>query len=84
MNHPPIRNNWPAATSLVPSAEEATDDQEPSGALLCVQVVPESVEVIKPLPAATSLVPSAEEASDDQELLGALVCIQVAPEFVVV
>ena len=39
---------WPsndAATNLVPSAEEATDDQLLLGAVVCVQVAPEFVEV---------------------------------------
>jgi hypothetical protein len=70
MPHPPVGNNRPAATSLVPSAEEATDDHSPSGALVCVQVTPEFMEVTKPTPTATSLVPSAEEAieaTDNQE-----------------
>ncbi len=63
------------ATSLVPSAEEATDDQRLLGALVCVQVVPESAEVkigrgmALPKPplrhaAATSLMPSAEDATE--------------------
>jgi len=34
-----------AATSLVPSAEEAADCQLPSGTLLDVQVTPELTEV---------------------------------------
>jgi hypothetical protein len=64
------------------------------GALVCVQVAPEFVEVKTAPPemrtpleyvglsAATNLAPSAEEATEVQLLLGALVCVQVAPEFV--
>ena len=33
------------AMSLVPSLDEATDDQGLSGAVVCVQVAPESAEV---------------------------------------
>ena len=57
------------ATSLVPSADEATQVQLLVGALVAAQVAPEFVEMkigqTKPkveLNAATSLVPSADEA----------------------
>ena len=74
----------------MPSAEEATDDQELLGELDFVQVAPEFVEMkigagskgqlpVAPA-AATSFLPSAEQATDGQLLLGALVCVQVAPE----
>jgi hypothetical protein len=38
-------NPPPAAASLVPSADEATDTQFALGALVCVHVAPELVEV---------------------------------------
>jgi hypothetical protein len=38
---PPV----PAATSVVPSDDDATDDQIAVGALVFVQVVPEFVEI---------------------------------------
>jgi len=68
-------------TSMVPSAEEASDWK-----LMFVrnsQVAPESVEVkTPPLPEAASLVPSADEVTACQLVAGALVGIQVSPEFV--
>src|ERR1035441_10367603 len=59
----------PAATNLVPSADEATEVQYLEGAPVCVQVTPELVEVQIEPPAsdppstrAANLVPSADEA----------------------
>jgi hypothetical protein len=63
---------------LVPSAEEATHPQPTFGAVVWVQVKPESAEAktapsSHALAAATSLVPSADEATHDQALFGAVV-----------
>jgi len=73
------------AISLAPSAEEATDHHQRSvGALVGVQVAPESADVnMPPLTAtATNLVPSAEDAMAFHCLLGAGRKIQVPPAFV--
>jgi hypothetical protein len=83
------------ATSLLPSAEEATLVQGDGGTLLVIQVVPELVEVkIGPLTTdpvvvvgvapttATNLFPSAEEATAIKFLLGMLFDIQSMPTFV--
>lgn len=62
----------PAATSLVPSAEEAIADQDPL--VEDDHEPPELDERKMPLPpAAANLVPSAEEATEDQFALCALV-----------
>jgi hypothetical protein len=72
------------ATSLLPSAEDATHDQNVFVALVGVHVAPEFVEVkIEPhLNAATSMVPSADEATEVQPPTGAVDAVQVAPESV--
>jgi hypothetical protein len=83
------------ATSLVPSADDAIACQPFVGALACVHVAPELVEVkIAPLSGvppqysgglsttAVSRLPSADDATEAQALLGAAVAIQVAPELV--
>ena|SRR5437867_984666 len=67
------------ATSLVPSADDATENQSNIGTLVGNQVKPELVEIIigpGPLATATNLVPSAEEAIACQFPIGALVCVQ--------
>ena len=80
MNPPAI-----AATSREPSAEEAMVNQAWIGALVCVQLVPPSVEVKMgpppptPMTAAASRVPSADEAIERQALVGAPVGVQVVP-----
>jgi hypothetical protein len=55
------------ATSLVPSAEEATEDQI-CGVALVDQVAPELVvvKILPPLLVATILIPLAEDATADQ------------------
>ena len=60
------------------------DHQEALGALVCVQVLPPSLEMkTKPLSTvAASCVPSAEEAMEFQSLMGALVSVHVPPLFV--
>ena len=72
-----------AATSVEPSADEATEHQLVSGALVTFQVVPELVDVIiwpsGITDTATILLPSAEEATDHQYSFGAAVADQVAP-----
>lgn len=72
------------ATSFVPSAEEATENQPVPGTLLDTQVAPEFVEVNIPLPlydaAAINFVPSAEEATDHHSTAGTLFDVHVAPE----
>jgi hypothetical protein len=67
---------------LLPSAEEATEDQGLLGVDVGFQAAPKFVEVyIGHRPAtATNLVPSSEEATDPQLLSGAVVWVQVAPE----
>jgi len=79
------------ATSLFPSAEEATQDQPmpTAGTLFDAQVNPQSdevkiifEEVTLGAAAAINFLPSAEEATDTQARIGALLVIQVAPEFV--
>ena len=73
------------AVRRVPSAEEAMVNQAWIGALVCVQVVPPSVEVKMgpppptPMTAAASRVPSADEAIERQALVGAPVGVQVVP-----
>ena len=78
------------ATSRVPSAEEATEFQALTGALVTDHVVPESVEMeicppsgkpLTPLPA-TSVVPSAADASEIGQPKFCIVFVQVAPESV--
>ena len=72
-----------AITNLVPSADEATQNQSPPGTLFDAQVNPEFVEVETMLSAtATNLVPSAEDATENQKASGALVFVQVVPEFI--
>jgi len=71
----------------VPSAEEATENQYEKtllGALVCVHVLPEFVEVKIPPPLTTTanLVPSAEEATEYQYSSGTLLDVQVIPESV--
>jgi len=69
------------ATDLLPSAEEARQLQFKRGALLDIQVVPESVEEKMELsPRAMSLPPSAEEAMDFQWRMGELLALQESPE----
>ena len=81
------------ATSLVPSADEATPSQFAAGTLFEFQVIPKSVEV-KTEPniigavktsalAATTLLPSADEATDHHGIfVGASLKIQEVPELV--
>jgi hypothetical protein len=73
----------PTATILRLSAEQATASQVLFGAELCVQVVPEFVEIQIPPPLtdAIILVPFVEQAKEAQALLDA-VAIQFDPEFV--
>ena len=73
------------ATSLPPSADDATSHHERSlGALVGIQLAPESTDVnMPPLTAtATNLVPSAEDAMEFHCLLGAPRKLQVPPAFV--
>ena len=73
-----------SATSLVPSADEATQTQL-LGEAVSAHVRPEVVETkmcpevvgVSACAAAASTVPSADEATLVQKLLGALVCVQV-------
>src|SRR5216117_2562700 len=69
------------ATTLVPSADAATDDQFVLGASLCFHVAPASTEVKMPPPFTTAkiLAPSAEQATACQPASGALVAVQVVP-----
>ena len=77
------------ATSLVPSADEATELQYSLGALVGSQVAPPFVEIaIKPgaprdqsLATATHFIPSADAAAP-VHLIDELDGAQVAPEFV--
>src|ERR1700684_4283346 len=82
-----------AAISLLPSAEEAIEDQPrwiipcgPGGTMFVIQVAPKSDEVkifVLPLATAANFVPSADKATENQLTLGALVaCVQTTPEFV--
>ena len=72
-----------SAAKYVPSAEDAMDCQERSGALVCVHVTPPLVEAkMYWNAAAASRVPSADEAIEDQFWIGALLCVHVAPPFV--
>ena len=75
-----------AATNVVPSAEDAIEDQLVSGELVAAQVTPAFVDTyINPdggLPywpqtAAASFVPSADEATQLQLVTGALVMVHV-------
>ena len=62
------------AARWLPSAEEATDVQALAGALVCVQVLPELVQMPLPAPlvtTATRLLPLADEATEYQVLLDA-------------
>lgn len=70
------------ATSLLPSAEEATPFQLWSGTVFGIQVRPEFVEVYiaSPVANATSLAPSADEATAFQHPSGAVEAVQVTPE----
>jgi hypothetical protein len=63
----------PPAINLVPSAEEARDNQELLGAMLCNHEVPESLErqIPPPFTAAVMLTPFVEEAMADQLFVGA-------------
>ena len=73
-----------AATSLVPSAEDASASQYRLSAR-CVQLVPEFVEVYRypPDTAATSFVPSADDATALQDRDSKFVsCAQLLPESV--
>jgi len=71
------------AANLLPSADEAAQDQFAMGTLFETQFDPEFVEVqIPPEPAATNLLPSADEATLDKYALGALFVIQFIPELV--
>ena len=82
----------PPITSLVPSAEEATEFQVPLGRLFVIHAAPEFVEVKSAPPRldeinAASIRPSADEASEYDvvpifDTLGRLFDIHVAPEFV--
>ena len=90
---PDASRSW-AASSLVPSLEEATAVQYEAGALVAVQLFPESALVynrpaycsvcIFLYCAASSLVPSLEEATDAQEAGGAPVAVQFTPELALV
>src|SRR5437660_12856154 len=71
------------ATSLVPSADEATENQSNMGALVESQVKPELVETIigpGPLATATNFAPSAEDATACQLATGAVVWVQSCAE----
>ncbi len=70
------------AKSLLPSAEEARHCQLYAGALVKVQVIPESLEAYMPLVnvPATMWLPSAEQARLDQALSPAVVSVQLLPE----
>ncbi|HEY3913615.1 MAG TPA: hypothetical protein VGN61_03935, partial [Verrucomicrobiae bacterium] len=71
--------SYPAATNIVPSADEAIDVQPfVAEALVCIQSTPSSLEVQIPSERATAanLVPSADNAIDHQFSVGALVWIQ--------
>ncbi len=83
----------PPTISLVPSAEKATEFQDPLGRLFVIHAAPEFVEVKSTLPSklyvinAASIRPTADEASEydvasELDTLGTLFEIQVAPEFV--
>ncbi len=82
---------WPAfsaATSLVPSAESATQLQWVKRELVRFHVAPESVDrnrcpkALEPPPAARSVRPSAEAAMATQFVTGAVVGAQFSPELV--
>jgi hypothetical protein len=68
------------ATSFLPSAEDARCAQSIAGALVCIHVRPESIELVMAPPSnAAHSVPSAEEATRWALML---VVVQVAPQFV--
>ncbi len=73
-----------APTIFVPSEEQATEVQLPSGAPSCsVQLAPAFVEVSTPGPTTTSFIPFTDEATEVHLPFGAPNCwVQVAPEFV--
>jgi hypothetical protein len=70
---------WPLATSLLPSAEHATEPQEETGEGCAVHIAPELVEVYMEPSAAKAIVfvPSAEQANEDHTFAGAAVGVQV-------
>jgi hypothetical protein len=70
-----------AATTLFPSADEATDAQNPEGTLLDVQDIPElsDVKIAPSSSAATNLIPSTEEATLCQYKPGVAFDVHVAP-----
>lgn len=80
--------NGAAATSIFPSADEATELQYSDGRLFETHVAPELVEVkTAPEPGllaviATNSHPSADEATEDHESFVSAVADHVAPELV--
>jgi hypothetical protein len=71
-----------AAVNLVPSVEEAMEDQLLLGAVVCTHVAPKSLETkIPPLAdTAASLVPSEEDTAQFQTPAGAWAVLQ-GPEY---